>query len=256
MKILKYQKTHTNEYKIITSKETYKLYDDIIIKYELLLKKEVGEQEFAQILKENNLLKAYYESLKAINTKLRTEMELKNLLKKKQYNLEEINYAITRLNKEGYLNHQIYIEAYIHDILNLHLCGEAKILADLQKLGFKEEEITPYLAKVEPQIYLNKIEKYITKKLKANRGSANNFKRKTLSELLNKGFSKSDILAILDHQEITEDPEIIALLVNKLYTKYIKKYDLSTTKLKIKNYLYTKGYTNIDLDLYLKKTSD
>ena len=30
-----------------------------------------------------------------------------------------------------------------------------------------------------------------------------------------------------------------------------KKYDLYTTKLKIKNYLYTKGYQNIEIDNYI-----
>ena len=44
MKILKYKKIKGNEYKIITDKEEYKLYDDIIIKHELLLKKEINKK--------------------------------------------------------------------------------------------------------------------------------------------------------------------------------------------------------------------
>ena len=79
MKILKYKKGKRNEYQIITDKGEYVLFDDMIIKYELLLKKELKEQEWNKILKENQLLKAYYESLKAINKKLRTKKELKNI---------------------------------------------------------------------------------------------------------------------------------------------------------------------------------
>ena len=41
MKILKYKKGKKNEYKIMTDEGEYILYDDIIIKYELLLKKEI-----------------------------------------------------------------------------------------------------------------------------------------------------------------------------------------------------------------------
>ena len=99
MKILKYKKGRKNEYKILTDEKEYILYDDIIIKHELLLKKEINPQEWDLILKENNLLKAYYEGLKAINTKLRTEKELKAILTKKDYQTKEIAYALDRLTK-------------------------------------------------------------------------------------------------------------------------------------------------------------
>ena len=107
MKILKYKKGKKNEYKIMTDEGEYILYDDIIIKYELLLKKEINKKEWESILKENHLLKAYYEGLKAINTKLRTEKELRTILRKKEFSEKEINYALERLNKDGYLNHKI-----------------------------------------------------------------------------------------------------------------------------------------------------
>lgn len=251
MKILKYTKTKTNEYKIITDKNEYKLYDDIIVKYELLLKKEVSEELFNKILSENNLLKAYYVALKAISIKMRSEKELKDLLKKKDYNNYEIDYAIDRLNKEGYLNHNIYIEAYIHDRLALYLEGENKILKDLNLLGFKDSEIKPFLLKVDHNIYLEKINKYITKKAKVNKRSIIDFKKRTTLELINKGFNKADILSILDNIELSENEKEIEKIINKLYHKYINKYDVVTTKMKIKSYLYQKGYSNIDIDNYL-----
>ncbi len=251
MKILKYKKTRNNEYLITTDKENYKLYDDIIIKNGLLLKKEVSEKEMQKIVNENNLLKAYYESLKFLSIKLRTEKEIATYLKKKEYNSKEIEYALDRLSRDGYLNHQIYIEAYIHDMLNLYLVGEAKIQKDLITLGFREEEIAPYLAKIEHNIYLDKINKYITKKLKANKKSENEFKRKTLNELINKGFNKNDVLSFLDKLEIPINEEEVKKIITRLALKYNRKYDLNTTKLKIRNYLYTKGYSNIDIDKYL-----
>lgn len=246
MKIIKYQKLKKNEYKIITDEKEVTLYDDIIIKYELLLKKEISKKELENIEKENHLLKAYYESLKEINKKMKTEKEIESFLKKKNYNQEEIEYAINKLKANGYIDHLIYIEAYIHDMLTLYCFGENKIKNDLLNLGFKEEEILPFLENVDNNIYQEKIKKYIDKKLKANKKSANEFKRKTLTELMSKGFYKKDIIFYLDTLQIEENKEEIEKLINKLYKKYSHKYDAFTTKNKIKAFLYNKGYTNID----------
>ena len=254
MKILKYKKGKRNEYKVLTDESEYTLYDDIIIKYELLLKKEIDKKEWENILKENHLLSAYYECLKAINTKLRTAKELKMILKKKDYQAQEIEYALKRLETEGYLNHKVYIEAYIHDALTLNIVGESKILKDLEYLGFTVKEIKEELDKVDKEIYLDKIEKYINKKLKANKKSASEFKRKIILDLVNKGFNKEYIENILNTVDIQDNEKEIERLVTKLYNKYINKYDLYTTKRKIKEYLYSKGYTNIDIEVYLKRT--
>ena len=252
MKILKYKKGKKNEYKIITDEKEYILYDDIIIKYELLLKKEISKKEWDNILKENNTLKSYYEGLKAINTKLRSEKELRDILKKKGYQSSEINYALKRLNEEGYLNHKVYIEAYIHDCLTLNTMGEKKIQSDLEKLGFQTKEIKEELDKVDKNTYNEKIKKYIDKKLKANKKSANEFIKKITIDLINKGFNKEDITNYLNTLKIEDSKEEIAKIINKLYNKYINKYDLYTTKMKIKAYLYSKGYFNIDIDEYIK----
>ena len=253
MKILKYKKGKKNEYKIITDEEEYTLYDDIIIKYELLLKKEINKKEWESILKENQLLKAYYEGLKAINMKLRTEKELQTILRKKGFTNTEINYALKRLDQDGYLNHKMYIEAYIHDAINLNIVGKRKIKQDLQNLGFTSKEIDSELDKVEDRIYQEKIVKYINKKLKGNKKSANEFMRKIMLDLINKGFEREDIINYLNTLEIKDNALEIEKIVNKLYKKYINKYDLYTTKIKIMQNLYAKGYTNVDIEKYLSK---
>lgn len=254
MKILKYKKGKKNEYKILTDDGEYVLYDDIIVKHELLLKKEINKKEWDNIIKENNLLKAYYEGLKAIGVKLRTAKELRSLLSRKNYVVKEIDYAIKRLEEEGYLNHQVYIEAYIHDALTLKLVGERKICSELESLGFKTDEINKYLSKIDPNIYQEKIEKYILKKLKANKKSVSEFKRKIMLDLVNKGFNREDIEAFLNTLEIEENTQEIEKIINRLYNKYMNKYDLYTTKNKIRQYLYSKGYASIDIDEYIKRT--
>lgn len=251
MKIIKYKKEKGNIYKVITSNGEYKLYDDIIIKYELLLKKDITSKEWQNILKENSLLNAYYLALKSISVKMRTEKEIESILKKKEFNNYEIEMTIKKLQQDKYINHSTYIEAYIHDRLALYLEGERKIKNDLINLGMSDKEINPYLDKIDKNIYREKIKKYIDKKLKVNKKSASEFKRKTMIDLISKGFNKEDINNYLDNIDIEENDEEIRKLINKLYLKYQKKYDYSTCILKIKNSLYQKGYTNIDIEKYL-----
>ena len=251
MKILKYKKSRENIYIITTNTGEYHLYDDIIIKHELLLKKEIATPEFNKILHENNLLKAYYEALKLINTKLRTKNEIEKLLIKSGYEEDAINYTLKRLDKEGYLNSKIYIEAFVNDMLKLNTVGESKILNDLQKLGFSSTEIMPILETIDKTIYQTKITNYLTKKAKSNRKSILEFKRKTTQELQAKGFNKSDITKALETITLEENLDTVAKLIPKLYAKYHRKYDDYTTKQKIKNYLYQKGYQDINIDAYL-----
>ncbi len=252
MKILKYKKDKQNVYKVETNKGEYKLYDDIIIKNELLLKKEISNKKWQEIIKENNKLKAYYDAIKSISIKMRTEREIENILKKKEYTEDEINETIKKLKEGKYINHEVYIEAYIHDRLALYIEGEKKIEKDLLKLGMTKKEISPHLDKIDKSIYQNKIKKYIEKKSKTNKKSKNEFKRKTMSELINKGFYQEDIISYLDNCEIEENTDEIKRIINKLYQKYIKKYDYNTTILKIKSNLYQKGYIDIKVENFLE----
>ena len=86
--------------------------------------------------------------------------------------------------------------------------------------------------------------------LSCGTGGGHNSAARAIQEKLLEKEIKADFYEYLDIINPKVGKEI-----NKLYLKYINKYDLYTTKLKIKAYLYNKGYTNIDIDEYLKKTS-
>ena len=76
MKIGKYTKLKDNRYSVKIDDITVKLYDDVIVKYELLRTKDIDEKLFKEITEYNDKLEAYYKSLKYITRKLRTEKEI------------------------------------------------------------------------------------------------------------------------------------------------------------------------------------
>ena len=251
MLLIKYYKKKNHLYTVEASTGSYNLYEDLILKYELLLKKEIKEEDFAQILEENQIYEAYYKALKSLDTKMRTEGELTKILQKSGYTLKEITPALNLLKDKGYINNARYIEAYIHDRISSSIDGPNKIKMDLTKLGFTLNEIEPFMAKIEPMVFQEKIQKYGLKKLKTNQKSAKEFKNYLKNDLLNKGFEIGDIMNFLDNIKIEEKEENIQKIVTKLYNKYSKKYDEKTTILKIKAYLYNKGYMDIQVEKYL-----
>ena len=93
MKIKKYIKQGLNKYKVVLEDNTsIVLYEDIILKYELLLKKEISNLD--TILKENNKYELYDKCLNYLNKKLRSESEIKKYLQKYTSNQLEIDNII------------------------------------------------------------------------------------------------------------------------------------------------------------------
>lgn len=242
MKILCYKNKKGNIYEItLSNKEKITLYDDVILKYNLLITKEIKDNELNNILKDNDKIKAYLLAIKYIRVKLRTEDEIKKKLK--DYDKDTINYVINRLNNEKYLNNDLYIKAYINDSINLKFEGPNKILYDLKKMKFKEDEINNYLLKVDNDIWINKIRKYIKKKIETNKSLSKIFLEKKIKEdLFNKGFYKEDIDNTLNEFTIEEDKSIYEKEYTKLKNKLSKKYSNEELEYRIKISLYKKGF--------------
>ncbi len=244
MKIKKISKKKGSLYEIILdNNELLNLYDDVILKYNLLLKKEIDEKEIKEIIKFNSYLEGYYKALKFINTKLRTEKEIAKKLK--DYEKDAINYTIERLKKEGLLNKDLYIKAYINDEVNLKMTGPYKILYNLKKLGFDDVSINNYLLTIEDDIWFNKLRKYIQKKINNNKNlSAKMFKAKLINDLKNKGFYLEQINEALEEFSFQDNLEIYEKEYKKVKNKLSKKYRGEELDYQIKMKLFQKGFKN------------
>lgn len=195
MEIKSYKKLKNNLYEVTLDRTKVNLYDDIIIKYNLLLKKEIDKKDFDKIIKENDSLSAYYKVLKYINTKLRSEKEIYNYLKRFDINDSDILNTIEKLKKAGYLDNKLYLKSYLNDQINLTNNGPFKIKNSLINLGFKEEEIDTYLEEIDTKVWQDKIKKIIVKRNKLNKKG--NVKAKNYVYLFNLGYEKNMIYSLL-----------------------------------------------------------
>ena len=89
MQILKWKKKKKNIYTAFFSDhQEISIFEDLVLKYDLLLKKNISDKEVEMIKKENSLLEGYYESLKYLTRKMRSRKEIGDFLTRKEYSRE------------------------------------------------------------------------------------------------------------------------------------------------------------------------
>lgn len=252
MKIGKYTKLKSNKYSVVIDDITVKLYDDVIVKYELLRLKEIDEKLFKEITEYNDKLEAYYKYLKYITKKLRTEKEIYKYLDK-DYSKETILETIDRLKKHGYLNKELYLKSYLSDQVHMTLNGPNKIKKDLVGLGYEEDEFIDSINSIDDDIWLNKVEKIVNKKIKSNRNlGSNKLKEKLVYDLSNMGYYKWMIEDVIHKLDFSSDANILEREYNKLYNKLSKKFDDSNVNYQIRMKLLQKGFYSSEIDNFMQ----
>lgn len=243
MKINKFKKIGSNKYKIYFDNESLIVYEDVILKYNLLYKKDIDNDLLIEINKENYKSSIYDVSIKYISVRMRSKKELEEYLKKKKYDQKDIEETIKRLQSQDLLNDEKFAKSYINDKLYLTNYGLTKIKNDLLKLGVEEYIIDAIVNNIDLQVIYDKLSKIIDKELKINsKLPTNKLNNKIINRCINLGYNYEDILNILNDKNI-EGNSNIEYDYKKIYEKYKNKYDEYKLNAVIKSKLYQKGYT-------------
>lgn len=243
MKINKFKKIGSNKYKIYFDNESLIVYEDVILKYNLLYKKDIDNDLLIEINKENYKSSIYDVSIKYISVRMRSKKELEEYLKKKKYDQKDIEETIKRLQSQNLLNDEKFAKSYINDKLYLTNYGLTKIKNDLLKLGVEEYIIDAIVNNIDLQVINDKLSKIIDKELKINsKLPTNKLNNKIINRCINLGYNYEDILNILNDKNI-EGNSNIEYDYKKIYEKYKNKYDEYKLNAVIKSKLYQKGYT-------------
>lgn len=243
MKIQKYIKDKKNKYKVVIDDVEYTLYDDVIIKFELLRKSEIDKKTFDAIVEFNDELLSYYASIQYINRRLRTEKEIRDYLKRKGAEDDIIDKTIVRLKRDNYLDEEVFIRAYINDQIKiLYNNGPLLIKKNLLKLGVTESKIDAAIDAIPEEVWLDKIEKYVERKIKFNlERSKNILKLKMTTDLISHGYYREHIDQIINEAEI-DDQKAFICEYNRAVRRYKNTYSGQELRRKVKDYLYRKGF--------------
>ena len=242
MIIEKFVKLKDGMYKLeLDNKLDLKIHEDLILKYNLLVSKELDENNLYKIVEENKIYEIYNIALKYLSRRVRSVKEVNDYLLEKEYEIDVINEVIKKLKEQGYLDDKIYVKSLVNDRIRLNNYGPFKIKRELLDNGIEEDLIDEVLLIYSEDLEREKITKIINKHQKSNTKSNMALKIKLKNNLINLGFN-IDLINEELNQINGDEEELLKKEYEKLRIKLSKKYSGKELELKIRQKLYQKGF--------------
>ncbi len=243
MKILKYKKRANGKYSIyLDDGREFVYYEEVILKYNLLLTKEIKEEDLLTIHNANLEYDVYYVALKSIESRYKSIYELRGVLLRKEYPKEMIDKAIDKLINQKYLDDRLFAKSYIHSSMVTTSHGPNRIKKELLEKHVDESIIDEELVSFDLDSQKEKVRKLIEHGLKTNRNKGGVvLKQKIVNDLKLQGYGYDIISNIINEYSFGNDRELAKKEYEKLYKKYSSKYEGYELKNKIREKMYQKG---------------
>ncbi len=244
MKINKFTKSRNGMY-IITFEDNskVKIHEDLILKYNLLITKEITDKEKDLIYNENKIYEIYEIATSYINKKLRSKKEIINYLKRKEYSMDSIDSTIELLVSNGFINDDIYAKSLVHDRIVLSMDGPNKVRKELVDNSIPSSLIDEVMLEYTLELEEERINKLISKQIKSNNNKGTGLLKKKISMyLINLGYNIETINRCLASIKI-DDSNLYKKEYEKEYNKLSKKYSGKELEYKLKQRMYQKGFS-------------
>ena len=243
MKIEKFKKLKDGVYELKLDNENIIFtYEEVILKFELLINREIDNKKLKEIEKLNDYYKCYYTAIKSIKKK---SYSRKELFKKLKDEFEEylVNEVLDNIEKLGYIDDKSFANSYINRQITTTNHGPIRIVRDLEDKGIDkkiiEEEMNAYTDDIEKE----KIKKLVTKGINSNHTKGNNFiLRKPKNDLVYQGFNIELVESELSKIKLEDDSDIREKEYNKIKNKLSRKYSGKELEYKIKEKMAQKGF--------------
>jgi len=227
----------------LTNNETRIFDEDIIIKYRLIPKKNITSKQIVQMEFEQEYLYAYRLAIHYLNHKLRTKKEIEDHLKKNNISSQNIEWTKNRLEKEGYLNEEKYLEAYLNDAFRFQNDGPLKLIKKLEKLGLDSEKIKKALVKIPKEEWLEKLYRLYQKKANVkHQEGLKKWQQKCIHYFILLGYPKEWLDDLTDQIAWPDETDLKEKELEKLRNKLSRKYSGKELEFQIKRKLYAKGF--------------
>ena len=206
MEITKIQALTKQKYRIFLDGESaFAVYKGELSRYHLeegaVLPPEVYEELVNRVLKKRATLRAMH----ILERTDKTEAQLRRKLEESEYPKEAVESAIAYVTSYGYLDDRRYAEHYIE--WKKQGKGNARLKMELVQKGISREIIEEVLELTDFGETREMIRQIILKKRKTDIPMNEKEKQRLYGFLMRKGFSSSDILAVMREEEWRNNTE-------------------------------------------------
>lgn len=206
MEITKVQALTKQKYRIFLDGESaFAVYKGELSRYHLeegaVLSPEVYEELVNRVLKKRATLRAMH----ILERTDKTEAQLRRKLEESEYPKEAVESAIAYVTSYGYLDDRRYAEHYIE--WKKQGKGKARLKMELVQKGISREIIEEVLESTDFGETREMIRQIILKKRKTDIPMNEKEKQRLYGFLMRKGFSSSDILAVMREEEWRNNTE-------------------------------------------------
>ncbi|MCC5894311.1 MAG: recombination regulator RecX [Alkalibacterium sp.] len=233
--------------------------DNLLVQHRLIKGKELTKEDIDELRAKGELSKGYQAALHYLNFKMRSEKEIVDYLKKKEY--QTIGPIIEKLKSNRLINDEEYAKSFVRTNSLLKLEGPKKIERTLYTKGLSKGDVLTGLDEYSEDKQQENASKLAEKVLNRQRNkSSREMTQKIREQLMTHGFDSDVIQRTLDELEIdqSDDEEYEALQMQgeKAWTRYSRKhsgYDLIS---KTKTFLYSKGYPREMIDRFIEEKEE
>lgn len=198
MEIVKYIKKGNGNYQIIFDNgKKINIQEDVIIKNNLLYKKEIDNDLLLKIIVENEEYEIYNKCVNYIGVRLRSINEIREYMARKDISLEKQEEVIERLLKNKLLDDSVFARAFIKDKMNFTTMGPYRIELELKKHKIDDKIIKKYINEIDRDMIYDKIDRQINKLIKSNKNKGN-LRNKIYNNLLGLGYSSEMVVSMIN----------------------------------------------------------
>ena len=198
MEIVKYIKKGNGNYQIIFDNgKKINIQEDVIIKNNLLYKKEIDNDLLLKIIVENEEYEIYNKCVNYIGVRLRSINEIREYMARKDISIEKQEEVIERLFKNKLLDDSVFARAFIKDKMNFTTMGPYRIELELKKHKIDDKIIKKYINEIDRDMIYDKIDRQINKLIKSNKNKSN-LRNKIYNNLLGLGYSSEMVVSMIN----------------------------------------------------------
>lgn len=226
-----------------------------IANFVLLKGSELSEEKINEIKQFDQDAKASDLAARYLSYEIRSIKEVTQYLQKYEISSEAIEHAIGELIDLGYLDDEQYAKLFIKNDLAIGTDGPNTIANKLSRKGVDQEIISNTLFEIGEDDWLE-VAKRLIKSMRSKLGklSSREIKQKVQIKLMSHGFNANMAEQIILSLELIPDEEeqLDALKKQgiKAYKKF-KRYDESQRKFKMKQYLFSHGFSLDEIECFL-----